>query len=580
MLDNLFGDDFKINIKQPNTKGLIKKLTVMPETEEDIQKALKSKSLSLADRLAIITENVYKVLCKQKKNVLVIKDRTTLDEYIDNAIASGRIAVDTETNNSLDPVTCQLMGPCFYYPGGKQAYVPINHRDPMTKERLAWQLTEKDITEALQKVIDAKSFVVMHNGKFDYQVLKCTCGVEMPINWDTMIAAHLIDENELAGLKYQYTTKIDKTQSKYDIEKLFEKVPYADVDPEVFALYAATDSFMTDKLYLHQKEIFERPENDKIYNFLFKQIEMPLIQVTAEMELTGVCIDFNVFDKLKIKYANLLHGVDLEITAALQELEKTIKEWRLTKEANAYPKIYQPKKSKKAEAQLEKEFPYVDESTGSRYKISKNSLAEQLGDPINLASPTQLAILFYDVLNCKPVSKKKPRGTGKDEMKALAEKTKLPLCQLILKRRGIEKLITTYIDTIPALALHWPDHRLRAHFKQTGTSTGRYSSGGDIKFLDDSDKQVTLAGANLQNIPSHSKDIRLGFCAATNYEDLLVSEEGFFEIPEYSELETNNGWKYPRDLDIKTDKLICDKEQCSILSKDFIEATKTYRINI
>ena len=46
------------------------------------------------------------------------------------------------------------------------------------------------------------------------------------------------------------------------------------------------------------------------------------------------------------------------------------------------------------------------------------SPAEQLEDPINLASPTQLAILFYDILKCPTVSKKSPRGTGKEELEA------------------------------------------------------------------------------------------------------------------------------------------------------------------
>ena len=219
------------------------------DSSNDLKKLLKSKKLSLADRLAIINENVLKVLGKQASNVLVIKDRKTFHEYISDCIAAGRIDIDTETNNSLDPVTCKLMGPCFYAPGLKQAYVPLNHRNPETKERLSWQLTEKDVKEELQRVLDSKIKIIMHNGKFDLEVIYCTCGIWVPPYWDTMIAARLLDENERAGLKEQYIKYIDPTQTKYDIEGLFTAVQYADVDPDIFALYAATDSFMTDKLY-------------------------------------------------------------------------------------------------------------------------------------------------------------------------------------------------------------------------------------------------------------------------------------------------------------------------------------------
>jgi hypothetical protein len=64
-----------------------------------------------------------------------------LHDYITGAIEYGALAVDTETNNSLDPVTCRLMGLCLYYPGSKQAYIPVNHINLETAERLPNQVT-------------------------------------------------------------------------------------------------------------------------------------------------------------------------------------------------------------------------------------------------------------------------------------------------------------------------------------------------------------------------------------------------------------------------------------------------------
>jgi DNA polymerase I-like protein with 3'-5' exonuclease and polymerase domains len=133
------------------------------------------------------------------------------------------------------------MGGCLHTPFEKNCYIPVNHRDPNTKVRLEWQVTEQDIREEFQRLLDNNVYTVWHNGKFDYQVLKCTCGICMKIDWDNMIACRMIDENEKsAKLKDQYIDKIDRTQEKYDIDKLFKGVEYADVDPEVFALYSAT----------------------------------------------------------------------------------------------------------------------------------------------------------------------------------------------------------------------------------------------------------------------------------------------------------------------------------------------------
>lgn len=258
--ESLWGEEFALPKEKEKTKKIIDKISKPKEVKNTIEKQVKSKKLSLQERLEIITSEVLRVLGKQKDNVLVIKDKQSFHDYISKCIEAGRIDIDTETNNSLDPITCKLMGPCFYAPGLKQCYVPVNHRNPETKERLSWQCTEQDVKEELERVVASKILIVMHNGKFDYQVLKCTCGgIKVVPDWDTMIGAKLLDENERsAGLKQQYIDKIDPEQEKYDIEHLFKNVEYADVDPEIFALYAATDAFLTDALYCWQQKAFHR----------------------------------------------------------------------------------------------------------------------------------------------------------------------------------------------------------------------------------------------------------------------------------------------------------------------------------
>jgi DNA polymerase-1 len=554
---SLFSNEFNIELNRPKVDILLDKLSKSGDaTGTDAAKVLKTKSLSLEEQLELIRVKVIEVLGKQRKNVVVIKTKAEFEDYVTKAIEFGRIAIDTETNNSTDPVTCQLMGLCLYYEGGKQAYIPINHVNWRTGERLEWQLTEADCKEQLQRIKDAGTFVVMHNGKFDYEVIKCTCDIEIEPDWDTMIGAHTINENERMGLKWQYIDKIDPTQEKYDIEHLFV-VPYKYVDPEIFALYAATDSMMTDKLYVYQAAILMAPGNERLY-WLFTNIEMPIVKVAGDMELIGVCIDQEFGERLRLKFNQNLKDIDDKIDTEMTTLGPAIAKWRLDPKNNAQAKQFEPKKSKLTQAQLEAKYPKVDEKTGKRYKLGK-SLAEQLGDPINLASPTQLAILFYDILKCPTVSKKSPRGTGKDELEALAERRPdITLCKLILERRGIVKLISTYIDVLPALARHWPDGRIRYKLNSVGTDTGRFSSGGEFKFLD-GDTPVEISGFNSQNIPSRGdgKITRLLFEAKKEFGEIEFSEN-CYTLPEITEVETEAGWKYGKDLTVG-DKLVTDE---------------------
>ena len=601
--------DFNIDLTKPKPESLAKKAANVEEGEVDATKILKSKKVSLQEKLALIKLKVLEVLGKQRKNVIVIKTKEQFEDYVSKAIEFGRIAIDTETNNSTDPMTCQLMGLCLYYEGGKQAYIPINHVNPETGERLEWQLTETDCKEQLQRILNIRTalkggwvpdyegqtyeewysihvrgpqcksteyIIVMHNGKFDYEVIKCTCDIEIEPDWDTMIGAHTINENEKMSLKWQYIDKIDPTQEKYDIESLFI-VPYKYVEPDIFALYAATDSMMTDKLYVYQVAIIEAPGNERLL-WLFKNIEMPIVKVAGDIELIGVCIDQEFGEKLRLKFNQILEETDAKIEQELRDLVPLINKWKSSKDATEKTKQFEPKKTTLSLAKLEEKYPYVDEKTGKRYKVGKAKI-EQLADPINLASPTQLAILFYDILKAPTVSKKSPRGTGKDELEAIAERTDIALCKLILERRGIVKLISTYIDVIPALARHWPDGRIRYKLNSVGTDTGRFSSGGEFKFLD-GDEPITLAGLNSQNVPSRGdgKITRMLFKAQVvdSYIE-LAEDEDVIELAEISEIETTSGWKYGKDLDT-TDMIITSEGIYKITSVEKFD--KVYKIVI
>lgn len=515
-MTSLWGDEFDII---DDTEEILNKLK-SKKSSNNVDKQLKSSKLPMSDRLEIITRNVKRILGHYADNTLIIKDKQTLIEYINKSIENGVIAIDTETNNSLDPLTCTLMGPCLYTPDLKQAYIPLNHVNYVTEKRFDWQLTESDIKEQFQRLIDNNVKIIMHNGKFDYEVIKCTCDIALPIYWDTMIGARILNENEPAALKWQYINKIDSSQEKYDIEHLFEKVQYAYVEPEIFALYAATDSFITYKLYLYQKEIFNKSENSNIC-YLFQNVEMPIVTIVAEMELTGISISKEYAKRLSDKYHKLLDDCDDKISEELAKLKPTIDAWRLTEDAN--------KKILREDGKFTK------------------SKSEQLSEDINLASSVQMAILFYDILKVPAIDKKKPRTTDKATLDIIADKYQIPLAVLKKKRAAIAILLDTFIDKL-VNSVNTKTNKLHCEFNQIGADTGRFSS----------------KNPNMQNIPSHAFDIRGMFRPST---EEVVKECVNNEVQLFinDEVKTSNGFKYVRDL-ILDDVILSDKDSLEILN--------------
>lgn len=466
-MGSLWGDAFDVKdakIKNKNTLNKISKAkTVKTKT--------KTGKLSTENKLKSIEEEVNKILGVYKSSTQVINDKDTFVEYIDRCIKNNIVAIDTETNNSLDPLTCKLMGLCLYTPGLKNAYVPVNHVNSSTDEKLPNQLTELDIKEQLDRLSNIN--IIMHNGKFDYEVIKCTCDVDLGLYWDTMIGAKILNENEPAGLKYQYSNKIDPSSKIYSIETFFKGIEYKYVQPEIFALYAATDAYVTYKLYEWQKAEFMKPENKAIYN-LFLTVEMPVVKVCADMELTGICLDLDYCDRLQKKYHGLLGDIDARISGELRALEPKIAAWRTTTEATLKPEV------------------------NGKFKKSKS---EQLSNPPDVNSPTQLAILLYDILKSPVVNKNKPRSTGKAEL----EKMDFAITKLILERKAFYKMVTSFIDTLP-MQVNKKTGRLHAHFNQLGSEENNVVTG-----------RFSCTNPNLQQIPSKNKEIRLMFKASPGH---------------------------------------------------------------
>lgn len=292
--------------------------------------------------------------------------------------------------------------------------------------------------------------VIMHNAKFDIRFIKNSIGVLLPCYWDTMLGAKVLDENESAALKYQYAVKIEGHKPEYDYDTLFRGIDYRDIPVELAAMYAAVDPLITYELYKLQKTEFNRPGNEGMKNVMLN-IEMPLLPVVVDQEENGVCIDTEYAQYLADKYHAKMEEISKEVYAELDKYSQQIKQYRVLNPDN------------------------------------------KLEDPIAVTSPVQLAILLYDIIKVGTIDASKPRGTGEDILK----KMHLPLCEKILEYREVQKLLTTYVDKLPSTVCPRTG-KIHASFHQMGAATGRFSS----------------SNPNLQNIPSHNKEIRKLFVAS------------------------------------------------------------------
>lgn len=449
----------------PSTKAQDK--NILSKTTRKPSKVVSKAGLSLQERIAKIKSSVEEHLGEYKEKYECIRDEAALKVYIDNCIENGIVALDTETMG-LNPMLDDIVGFSLYTPGLKAVYIPINHIDYMTNAKVSNQLSKEFCKEQLQRLADNNIKLIMFNAKFDIRVLRHQIGVYLEAYWDGYIAQRLLNENEKEnGLKALHSKYVLKGQKDaFAFGDLFEKMTFNLVPINSGYIYAARDAEVTFELYQYQLQFLDKNSQKCIDKELedvadvFRNIEMPLINVVADMEDNGIKLDLDYLHQLSDKYNKIL----------------------LEKEAEFYKLCDK----------------YSDKIEDYRRKNPDN----KLGSMINIASSTQIAILLYDILGEKPVPRQPARGTGEEVLKAINNE----FCKAILEYREVAKLISTYIDKMEAI-INPNDGKVHCVFNQYGADTGRFSS----------------QDPNMQNIPSHNKDIRKMFTADNGY--ILMSSD-------------------------------------------------------
>lgn len=352
-------------------------------------------------------------------------------ELIAQLMAQTSVCFDTETTG-LNVFDIELVGMSFCWEKGNAFYVPLS----------ANQTEAQAIVDEFKPFFSSESIQkIGQNMKYDILVLS-NYGVEIKGKlFDTMIAHYLLQPELRHGM--DYLADIYLNYRTIHIEELIgskgkNQLNMRSVDLDKITEYAAEDADITFQL----KQILEKEIAENKIEHLLYDIEMPLMQVLAAMEKTGVLID-----DFALKQSSEI------LTAEMNKIEKEV------------------------------------------YQLA--------GFEFNVTSPKQVGEVLFDRLKVVEKAKKTKTGQYSTNEEVLENlRGKHPIVDKILDYRGLKKLLSTYIDALPALILK-KTGKVHTSFNQTVTATGRLSS----------------TNPNLQNIPirdEQGREIRKAFIAEPN----------------------------------------------------------------
>lgn len=332
------------------------------------------------------------------------------------------LSFDTETT-STNAIDAELVGLSFAVEEFKAVYVAV----PAEREAAQRMV---DIFRPLYE--DEHIMKVGQNIKYDYEVLR-RYGIEVrgPM-FDTMLAHYIVQPELHHNMDYMAETLLG--YQTIHIDQLIGprgkgQRSMRDLQPQEVYEYAAEDADVTLRL----KNLLEQKLKEVDGERLFYDIEMPLVPVLAEMELTGVCLD----------------------TAALAETGKNFNR-RL---AEYEQKIY-------AEA----------------------------GETFNISSPKQVGDILFGKMKIVDKPKKTKKGQYVTSEEVLTQlRSRAPIVDDILSYRGLKKLLGTYVEALPRLINPRTGH-IHTCFNQAITATGRLSSSDpnlqNIPIRDDDGKEI------------------------------------------------------------------------------------------
>ncbi len=353
-------------------------------------------------------EDVKKIDFKTIKDVAhtyyLIDTKEKREQLINELNQHSEICFDTETTG-LDVNSAELVGISFAFKTSEAYYVPVS----------------QNMDEAQQIINEFKPFFenssinkIGQNIKYDLSILK-RYGIELKGKlFDTMIAHFLIQPEMRHNMNVLAETYLNYTPVSIETligKKGKDQLNMRDIAIETIKEYASEDADIT----LQLKNKFEPMLNEYHIKKLFEEIEIPLINVLADMEAEGITLDKNALAELSI------------------DLKKDI-------------------------------------------LIVESEIQQLAGTPFNVSSPKQVGEILFEILKIVEKPKKTKTGqyaTGEDVLSKLTSKHEI--VGKILDYRELVKLKNTYVDTLPEL-VNPRTGRVHTSYNQVVAVTGRLSS--------------------------------------------------------------------------------------------------------
>ena len=354
-------------------------------------------------------QNTDKIL-----NYSIVENESQLDLLIPK-LQNG-FSFDTETT-STNAMETKIVGISISISKNSGWYIPVGHHKGN-------QISQDIVVKKLSPTFSNPQILKRaHNAIFDITVLE-NIGIKViGLEFDTMIAAHVLGRRNL-GLKDLVLENFGVEMTK--IEELIgsgrNQITMSEVEIHKASQYAISDADFTQQLYekLNQEII------DAGLIKLTSQLEFPLIRILNLMQLNGVSVDTELLNSMSDILGNQLHQIKVE-------------------------------------------------------------MFELIGHEFNLNSPKQLSELLFNELNLPSTRKTKSGfstdAQSLDDLKTTldlgnaieADPRSYEVLSRILEFREISKIKSTYVDALPSL-VNKKTQRIHTTYRQTGTSTGRISS--------------------------------------------------------------------------------------------------------
>lgn len=356
-----------------------------------------------------VAHDLFAAPASRSRDYETISTEAALDQWLNRLAQAPLICFDTETT-SLDPLSARIVGMSFAIESGKAAYLPLRHDYAGAPQQLDFQATLAKVKPLLE---DPQMRKVGQNLKYDKHVL-ANHGIALNgIAHDTLLQSYVLESHRSHGMDDLAMRHLGVQTITYEqvAGKGAKQVSFSQVSVEQATDYAAEDADIT--LQLHEN-LYPQIALDSKLDYIYRQIEMPAMEILFTIERNGVLID-----------SQMLNRQSHELGQKMMELEK-----------QAY---------------------------------------ELAGQPFNLSSPKQLQEILFGKLGIKPL-KKTPSGTPSTDEDVLQELAlDYPLPKVLLEYRGLAKLKSTYTDKLPRM-INPETGRVHTNYSQATAVTGRLAS--------------------------------------------------------------------------------------------------------